>query len=60
MRQVLNTNIPALQANNEFLRHPVVQTMNVIIGSLCWVGLTICCGAFFHRIWKANQSGKRW
>ena len=50
----------AVQANNYFLRHPIVQLMNVIAGSVCWLGLTAVGGFFIHRIWRACRSRKRW
>ncbi len=43
-----------------YFRHPVQQAMNVCIGAICWLGLTLVAVSYFKRIYLARKSKKRW
>lgn len=34
--------------------------MNVVVGSICCLGLSACAAVFMQRIHKARKSGRRW
>ena len=50
----------AVQSDGVFFRHPIVQSMNLFVGCVCWVGLSTALFFSARRMEQARQSGKRW
>jgi len=46
----------SLKAANFFLQ----QAMNVSIGAICWIGLTVVSVSYVKRMYLAQKSKKRW
>lgn len=48
------------QHNDAFIEHPIIQSINLGIGLLCWVGLTAAVIIFSRSALQARRSGKAW
>ena len=52
--------VHGVQRNDAFIRHPIIQSVNLSIGALCWAGLTAAAVIFCWRTVQARHSGKAW
>ena len=48
------------QDSQFYFRHPIQQSMNVAIGAICWLGLTVVSVSYVKRMYLAQKSKKRW